>query len=1264
MFEITADELARLSDEDLRELIGRLCESELRRRGISPSCVTWGGNQNAADGGIDVRVVLPSQTQGEGFIPRPNTGFQCKAEDMPRSKVLEEMAPGGTLRPPIRNLAEQTGAYIIVSSKGSTTESALQDRINAMKEALGSIPHADDLKIEFYDRQRLETWLRGHPGTMLWARERAGKPMAGWHGHGNWSKVPRGVASGYLSDNTPRLRAPGQATESALSISEGINSIRARLREPGGVVRLVGLSGVGKTKFAEALFDPSIGESSLDRDLAAYTDVASGPSPQAMDVLEELIATQTRAILIVDNCPPGLHRRLAQSCRTGESQASIITIEYDVRDDSPEGTEVFILGDASVDLTEQLIRQRYPFVSQVDSRRVAEFSGGNARVAIAIAGTVGKDDSVAAVSDSDLLRRLFQQRHTANPSLLSAAEALSLVYSFNGEDVSDSGELTQIGGMIGKTAQEMFAYTAELMRRDLVQVRGEWRALLPQGIANKLAATALENIPRSSVESTLVTTGSERLLKSFSRRLSYLHSSKHARGIASSWLSPHGLLQEFPRLNDLGRSVFENIAPVNPEATLLTIERVLLGGDPETVSACRRYQGLLRSLAYDPALFERCIRLMVTLVEADGQSNEQKDERRVFTSLFPIYFSGTHASIEQRLAMVRWLLTSGGPVRRSLGVSALGALLEASHFTPGGDFSFGAHSRDYGYAPKNRTEAERWFDLTLGLASEFGCSGSAAAEDVRQALANKFRGLWSIAKMYGRLETVARAISENRFWREGWLAVRQTIRFDSSKPPDQAAVRLSKLEESLRPQKLTDQVRAIVLSESVTFAGMDSKDDENPDDVSFTMNRIEDRAEELGRAVGANRPALVELLPELLIGGERVWHFGRGLAQSADDVKELWDTIARHASTMPGTKHPVALLGGVLTWLKDADPQLANSLLDVAIENEALIASYPWFQAQVGIDAGGIQRLTRSLAVGAIPVRAYANIVVGHATKAVPGADLGTFLLTLSEKSGGLDVAIQILYMRILSEGGETPRNSGLVETARQLMSRLTFTEGSGQEDFRLQVLCRYSLQGDGSADAVLRIGRKLGESTAKHETYTFYHEGLITELFRAQPLAALNGFCAGVEQAGSSIASALVDLGRLRLNPVHHLPENELLAWCERDPAVRCPAAAGVVSMFGTSPIPGVPGWSNVALGLLKKAPDKSAVLREFISRFTPHMWSGSRSATIASNARLLDQLNTEGEPELAEFIAKAKTDLARVIEASRELEAYMNEPRQQGFE
>src|SRR5258708_23621553 len=103
MLEITPDDIALLNDTDLRSLIGLLCESELRSRGLSATAVTWSGHQNSADGGLDVRVALVEGETIESFVPRPQTGFQVEKSPMPRAEILHDMRPKGALRHIIRD---------------------------------------------------------------------------------------------------------------------------------------------------------------------------------------------------------------------------------------------------------------------------------------------------------------------------------------------------------------------------------------------------------------------------------------------------------------------------------------------------------------------------------------------------------------------------------------------------------------------------------------------------------------------------------------------------------------------------------------------------------------------------------------------------------------------------------------------------------------------------------------------------------------------------------------------------------------------------------------------------------------------------------------------------------------------------------------------------------------------------------------------------------------------------------------------------------
>ena len=124
--------------------MGLLCEADLRLNNLQTAGVTWGGNQDAKDGGLDVRVELTDSPNPAGFIPRAMTGYQVKKPDMPHSEILKEMCPNGNLRSVIRDLSEQCGAYIIVSSTGSASDLALRNRRKAMAEAVAKLNNSSN----------------------------------------------------------------------------------------------------------------------------------------------------------------------------------------------------------------------------------------------------------------------------------------------------------------------------------------------------------------------------------------------------------------------------------------------------------------------------------------------------------------------------------------------------------------------------------------------------------------------------------------------------------------------------------------------------------------------------------------------------------------------------------------------------------------------------------------------------------------------------------------------------------------------------------------------------------------------------------------------------------------------------------------------------------------------------------------------------------------------------------------------------------------
>jgi hypothetical protein len=1267
MIDITSDDIAALNDADLRTLIGRLCEAEMRKRGLPTSAVTYGGNQDAVDGGLDVRVSLPSGSRVDGFVPKPDTGLQVKKPDMPRGAILEEMAPGGVLRPVILDLAKVGGAYVIVSSTGSTSDTALERRREAMRDAIEGTPAKGKLRVDFYDRNRVATWVRDYPGLIPWVRAQVGRAIVGWQSYGSWSLSPSVTASGYLADDYARIRAAEHGDGEGLSAVEGINRIRMVLAVPGRVARLVGLSGVGKTRLAEALFDAKVGEAPLDPMVAIYTNEADGPIPPPAALASDLVASKTSAILVVDNCTPELHRRLSEIVRTDGSTLSLLTIEYDIREDEPEGTDVFSLEVSSVELIEKLVARRYPNLSQIDAHTVADFSGGNARVALALASRIEKTETVAGLSEEELFKRLFQQRHDPDPSLLQIAEVCSLLYSFEGETLEgDDAELPLLGSLIGKSATEVFAGVVELRRRDLVQARDKWRAVLPHAIAIRLAKRALQTVSPLMVKSVLMDKASERVVRSFSRRLGYLDGSKEALAIVKGWLEPGGLLGEITRLNEFGNSLLINVAPVAPDAVLLALELALADADEETLRRCSRYAKLLRSLAYDPVLFERCVALITRLATLSG--NDGKEATEILASLFQIVLSGTHAPLGTRIKVAEGLLTSEDEAVRRLGIGVLEAMMKSGHFSSTYGFDFGARSRDYGYYPRAGDDVRLWFGAVLDLASKIARSNNPVADGARQAIAREFRGLWNNAGQLERLDRLARELGSGSFWREGWIAVRQTRIYDASKIPTEDRDRLIALEKYLRPKDLVSKVRGLVLGSRAGALDLDDfADTEGTPSDRYAIQAAKSAAtiNEVGHLAAADEVAFSTLLPELLAEDSGATApFGAALAQAADDPLGMWRSMVTQFAAVP--KASGRLLRGFIHGLQGRDEELADTILDEAVEDPTVAPWFPELQAGCTLNARAIERLRRALEYGRANIESYRSLAYGRASDDIPGPELRDLALHIARQTGGNAVAMEIVSMRIFGDNQQkraTPLE--VQEAGRLVLEEYSFQRRAeaAHEDHSLGVVAEASLAGDKGVGAARELTRNLLTAAADYRVSGHDFGDLLKALLKVQPQAILDELFSGEQQLHSAGVRLLNDLLDHHQHVIEELADDVLISWSDEDPTVRYPIAAAIALLF-KRPKDGEPHqWRPIAKRLLDSAPDPRLVLNEIVSRLRPSGWSGSLATKLEGRLKLLNTLPANA-PELAEPFAAAKRRLQLQIHEERRREQDEDRSRNNRFE
>jgi hypothetical protein len=1274
LFLVSSEDIQKLNDEQARELVARLVRAESERRQAADSSITWGGDQRAKDGGIDVRFSSSSLATTSIYIPTPVVGYQVKAEPFPPSKIGPEMAPGNKISASIAKLLNDGHTYVIVSSRDTTSDSALTARKLKMKECATNAGLAGKGTLDFFDARRLADWVEQYPSIGVWVKDKVATHTEGWRPYGAWAYRESDPQAEYLLDDKVKVFVPNANIGS--NAREAIDRIRRDLLA-NKTVRLVGLSGVGKTRLLQAVFDARIvTDAGLPSpDTVIYADLSDHLDPQPTSMVETLTSSKATTVLVIDNCGQDLHKRLAELVASAAHKIALVTVEYDIRDDLPEDTSCYRLEGSSDAVIKRLLRARYTNLSDSDINRVAEFSDGNARVAFALASASEVRDELVQLNDDALFKRLFHQKQTESDELLRCAEAASLLYSFDGDDTSATSELALIGSICGLDPATLYRQIAELHRRGLVQRRGKWRAVLPHAIANKLAARAIENIPKQTIIDSLMTNASQRVSTSFSRRLGYLHKSPTAQAIAGDLLKPRGRFSNLSGIGDYERRLFKNILPINPKSGLILIQDHVkqTGASSIDIHVAQDIVRMIKSLAYDAEMFDDGLNLLTALVQADDLLKRNSSAREAAISLFSCHLSGTHAPPEERVSHVRALLNDTDEVLVRLGLDALTQSLATSHFSSQFETDFGARKRDYGWAPRDRNDVLKWYEGFARLALE-QARGEKPDGRIRRILGRAIRGRCEDADMIDEVESIAQALSQAGGWPDGWIGVRETIRWGQKSLPATALNRLEALERLLEPRDLKSKIRSTVLARDA--GRLELTDGDGAGDFTSRNDRLHENAKQLGTLLAHDEQVLTELLPEFL--GEQIgtlgFSFGHGLGVALKSPRALLDNLQNFITSSPETNPNFLLIRGVLKGWIESDVDGLDNFLDEAVSHPVWAERLPELQCTAGLEGNGIRRIFGSLEAGLAPVWQYRYMSNGGASNAVSAADLEAVARKLISLPNGASVAVEILGMVV--HGAQERGQEFVQEIANRIGSILSDLDFAAcnvvdtMTDHYLDLMLRFALSKTppGAVDSRI-LTNILSWERSPARQYAFNRGQYLKPFFEHRPVLALEGIYQPDPDGGFRTAQRLAagsdnEHGK---RPLEALPIEAANAWCAVSPADRCLFLAKTCALYEPyteDKAESKRRLSAIASELFQMAPDKEAIVKAFADRLIPMSWSGSRATKLRQRLGIFDDLASSARGKDAEVVANELTRMRAVANTMEEDEDAQERLSNESFE
>lgn len=1204
-FIVDKETIAALGDELLRELLVRLLEAEARQRGIPLSSIHAGGNQTAPDGGVDVAIHWEGGPSPNGWLPARSIAFQCKAERMRVAEIGKEMRSNGKPRPLLSKLVSAGGAYVMFTTDDPAGLKH-DERLQAMREVALEVDGGSDLLLRFFGADQIARWTSEHIGVSLWLLDRIGRGLTGWTPFGDWSS-PGSAGKPYIAGTNDRVHVGGVPR----SATEALDEIRERLREPGGTVRLIGISGMGKTRFAEALFDANIGAGSLAPALAIYADAGHELSVGLPVLTQQLAGSGVAAVVVADNCPGRLHAQAAAMIRRSPGHVSLLTIDHELLEDVSDGTLVAQMGGNTPEAIAGLLEQRCPWLSSSETSHLVDFSGGNARVALKIAGGSRDGVDIASFNDTQMLDRLFQaDRQAVGPESRRCADAASLVYAFYADKADhEKIEHPTLAALVGMEPQVFYQEVARLIDFGVAQRRGPQRAIMPPPIANMLAKVFIRRADLTMLIETFER-APVRLFKSFARRLGDLHALPEAVSLANSLLAAQGALGEPAILKAEMRQAFIKLAPAAPGAAVDAIRRSQAGPNAAKLvdvdrEARRDFASLLARIAHDKAMFIPAMEAMLPFLLAETPRQGRHSVAEHFHQRFWPRLSFTLASQDTRLAFIDRLLDDDNPNVRTIGVEALDHML-STYFSSSMSIGFGSRAVNRQWSPPGTAGYRTWCGAAYSRLVATAREGDVAGSRAKEVVAENFRQQLSAGGNDMPVDAM-KAVRGLGYWDEGWNALCEALSFHRSSFTPELVPTVEELEREFRPRTPDELFEAFVMGAPWRHWKPSGRE-------RHSARPVERLAQRFGACLARRGLADGYIARAVAIRGQSsVYYFAQGVGRATADRDATWRRAHDRFAALPTAERNASVFAGLLAGVARTDTRWVEERLDAATQDPVLKSSLVTLHLGVPMDRATMRRFAGALRDGSVPPPHFESLMYGGVSESIAADELADFLRELFTSQEGANPAIQILRMRFHGDKDDKrPIAPDLVQVAREFVADpRSYDEGHAQHDRSLDSLAKVALAGEGAEEIAKAICRALLARPRSNSSDRDF-DSLCQLLLRRFPGVVLEEIVEP-QHADNLVSSFFGGMFRDDDDGATG-PEtfdiDAALSWVARDPSTRPARLAEHVRYFARDEATGNFAWSPIALALIDAASDPVKVLEVLERRF----WSGGGSGSFAS--------------------------------------------------
>ncbi|KAE8544102.1 hypothetical protein [Marinobacter nauticus] len=976
IFETNANQIERLDQSQLVDLLRRLIQAELNKNSIPLRCGTAPAQITIADGGDDARVSWSGGPNETDWLPSRFTIFQSKkGATSPAGLKAETQTKSsqGTDAPLLNEALEkaisQSGAYVVVTST-PVVGTNLDRRIKAIREGVSDTGNDPTLlsSIQIYDCNRLAAWTNTHPSVALWLNALLRDVhLSGFQTFEDWGRAPEISEIEYQQNDDTRFVAKGREIQTwknedaSISQEKSFDEIRevisTFLTARGNAVRIIGPSGFGKTRLVHQLIASQV---ALPQDVLSenqiiyclYADVKD----RLPNIAREIADTGSRALLVVDDCPDQVHTKLSDTVHRDGSHCHLITIGVETKAQGMRRNLIVELNAASNELIDHIAEATNKQVSEKNASLIRDLSQGFPRMAVLASRALeGGDEELSSVET--LISRIVWGEHEIDQSAFESLQVLSL-FTIVGMENHVAKELEEVANYCGKTARQMYKELQRFAERGVLFRQGDYGEVQPLPLAMRLSNQWLESNPAGTLEDLFRSLSEEMKLKMVGR-LRWMSWSEKVLRFGRALLS-EALPDEAALDSEFGSKLLDRFVHLAPDATMEHLGRLLSGKSIDELVAFdtgRRYAiWALEKLVFRRETFDAAARLLLKLGAAENEdwSNNASGQ---FTGLYQLYLSGTEATPEEKLVVLDDGLADANERVRKLSIDALNRMLETGHFSrTGGSEHIGAREALQDWQPTTYGEILNYYRAALSRLEQIALdTNDPNHRTALNTIGSHLRSLFSNVNLLDEIQAmIVRLREAYPGWHQAALGLNNWLYFDRNDADEAYQQRLREYYDELLPTDPLEQIHYYSSGWATDIHDPDvSYDREGDNDHHYTENKIYALVVEAPNEAQYFLPLLDRFLEEPTNSG---WIAVVRIARHVNEPLNLLRHLLE--SMTPDSEIAVVsnLVRNVISGAAQADRNKGLECLELALGCQSLSTSSIEFLASAGLDDALMQR--------------------------------------------------------------------------------------------------------------------------------------------------------------------------------------------------------------------------------------------------------------------------------------------------------------------